>query len=223
MDFLPFRLRDETWFNVWQTIYTIALVITVVATIFISMFASRLTKKMQHEIAQSNETAAKSNAIAANAKQRTEEIQAENLGIKAENLKLAIRWEEERKARLELERRLADRFLTSDQERIISNAIRPHVGQKISVAIVKTDEAKSYGDQLIKLLGDSKWVVSLYYEGFASPPPSGIILRISPQASTAVQSLISAFEKAGIKPMLLKYPSQSADSVQLIVGAKPTP
>jgi hypothetical protein len=78
------------------------------------------------KFAKSNEMAAKSNEVAATANERAEEL-------KAENLKLGLQLEKERQARRLIERRLAPRFLSAEEQKIITEAIRPYSGHRISI------------------------------------------------------------------------------------------
>ena len=69
---------------------------------------------------QGNAKAAKANEMAAQANERAEQMELRVEELKKENLKLEIKLEEERNARLEIERRLAPRFLTSKRLRNIN-------------------------------------------------------------------------------------------------------
>jgi hypothetical protein len=50
-----------------------------------------------------------------------------------------LKEEQSQKEIATLRQRIADRFLTSQQQEIIGNAIRAYAGQKITVAIVQTE------------------------------------------------------------------------------------
>jgi hypothetical protein len=75
---------------------------------------------MKVEIAKSNETAAKAN-------QRTEEI-------RSDNLKLGLQLEKKKQARLDIERRLAPRFLSHDEQPVITELIRPYAGHRVAIS-----------------------------------------------------------------------------------------
>ena len=105
MDFFPLDVDDDWWLKFFQWLSIVAVAISLVAAYCSNILSDRVTKRMQGEIANSNKMAAKSNEIAATTNERAEEL-------KADNLKLGIRLEEEKLARLEIERQLADRFLS---------------------------------------------------------------------------------------------------------------
>jgi hypothetical protein len=213
MDFLPLELDDEWWLKLFQWVSMLTIVITFIATYCTTVFSDRVTKRMQREIATSNELAAKSNEVAATANERAEEL-------KAENLKLGLQLEKERQARLLIERRLAPRFLSLDMQRIIAEAIRPYVGHEIKVAGIGDPESELYADQFARLLDASKWKVEKIHGALLGPPQYGIFLVTSEKPDQAVQALVAAMKKAGIKfkPQIDKR--LTSEGVILRVGDK---
>jgi hypothetical protein len=189
-----------------------------------NIFSDRVTKRMQGEIAKSNEMAAKSNEIAATANERAEEL-------KAGNLKLGITLEEEKLARLEIQRQLAPRFLSPKEQKIIAEVIQPYAGHDIKVAGIGDPESELYADQFARLLDKSKWKVEKIHGALLGPPQYGIFLVTSEKPDQAVQALISALKKAGIKFKPQIDRRFTAESLTLRVGdkdptdtlSKPTP
>ena len=169
MDVFPLDMDDEWWLKVFQWLSIVAIVISFIAAYCSNIFSDRVTKKMQREIAKSNQMAAESNQMAATANERAEEL-------KGENLKLGIRLEEEKSARLEIQRQLAPRYLSPKERKVIAEAIRPYAGHEIKVAGIGDPESVLYADQFAMLLETSKWQVEKIHGALLGPPQYGIFL-----------------------------------------------
>lgn len=172
------------------------------------------------KIEEAREGAAKANKIAAEANEHAKKIELHAEELRKENLQLGLRLEEEKRARLEIERRLAPRFLTSTEEKLVSNAISPFAGHIISVTKLGEAEAGAYAVQIINILKASKWKVIENFVGIMSPPPYNVICEISARPDTAVQTLISAFQKAGVQIDLRQSQTASPETIKILVGLK---
>ena len=213
MDVFPLDMDDEWWLKVFQWLSIVAIVTSFIAAYCSNIFSDRVTKKMQREIAKSNQMAAESNQMAATANERAEEL-------KGENLRLGIRLEEEKSARLEIQRQLAPRYLSPKEQKVIAEAIRPYAGHEIKVAGIGDPESVLYADQFAMLLESSKWQVEKIHGALLGPPQYGIFVVTSEKPDQAVQALIAALKNAGIrfKPQVDKR--LTPEGVMLRVGDK---
>jgi isoleucyl-tRNA synthetase len=65
----------------------------------------------------------------------------------------------EQQARLEIQRGLAKRSLSSKEEKIIAEVLRHYPGHEIKIKGIGNPESELYADQFAKLLETSKWKV----------------------------------------------------------------
>jgi hypothetical protein len=107
--------------------------------------------------------------------------------------------EELKTARVEIERQRAPRSLSSTERVIITEAIRSYAGHEIKVAGIGNPESELYANEFATLLETSKWKVEKIHGALLGPPQYGIFLVTSEKPDQAVQALISAMKKAGIK------------------------
>jgi hypothetical protein len=127
---------------------------------------------------------------------------------------------EEQQARLEIQRGLAKRLLSSKEEKIIAEALRPYPGHEIKIKGIGNPESELYADQFAKLLETSKWKVEKIHGALMGPAQYGILLVISEKPDQAVQSLMSALKKAGIKFKSRIDQRLAPEGVSLLVGDK---
>lgn len=169
---------------------------------------------------QANAKASKADEMAAQANERAKHMELRLEEVKGENLKLQIKLEEERNARLEIERRLAPRFLTSKEETAIFDNLRPFAGHRIEITKLGDAEAGPYGEQIANAFRKAKWIVTVNFSGTISPPLYGILCLVSPNPDIAVKTLIATFQKITtitVNPS----PNLPGDHISIIIGLKP--
>jgi hypothetical protein len=184
MDLPFFKVDDETALTVSNWVSIIAILISLVGAYLTHVFSNRVNAKTGVEIAKSNE-------LAANANQRTEEL-------RSDNLKLGLQLENERIARLDIERRLADRFISDKERQIIAEAIEPFRLHSIMITAIGNPESELYAKQLIALFAGAGWRVDTHVGSLMGPPQYGLFLLVPKEPGKAAQALISALNKAGI-------------------------
>lgn len=119
-----------------------------------------------------------------------------------------------------LEERQAPRSLSTKQQQMIVEALRPHTGHVVSITMLGDAEAKAYAEQIIRSLSLAGWKPAITFVGVMAPPDYGVICTVSDQAGPAARALVSALQRAGIKPEVRVEPIQP-DQIQLLIGLKP--
>jgi len=89
-------------------------------------------------IANANESAAKANEAATLSKATSDAARVKQLEIEQENKELQLRVEQEKRARLEIERRLADRHISVDQAAKIKNSLTPLSGHQLQLNVMQS-------------------------------------------------------------------------------------
>ena len=107
--------------------------------------------------------------------------------------------EDLKKAKIEIKRQREARSLPSTEQKIIAEAIQPYSGHEIKVAGIGNTESVLYANEFARLFETAKWKVEKIHGALAGPPQYGIFLVTSEKPDQAVQALISAMNKAGIK------------------------
>lgn len=190
--------------------YILLLLFTALMTWLVWQSGNKLQDAIRNDAEAKIESA---KAEAANATKQAEEL-------KNENLKLGIKLEEERKARLEIERRVGPRFISPKEREIIISNLRPYPDQPIVVYEPGQDiEAKSYAEQIIGALKEAKWNVTVNIGYFRTPPLYGIFCPVSKQPSRSVQAFVSTFQNLGIN-LTIESTDTPADYVHLEIGLK---
>ena len=150
MDLSALNLDDDWWLGLFKSISILAILLTLLAAVFVQFFTARVTRAMKREISQSQQAAVP-------ADQRTEELEGENL-------KLSIILEEERKARLDIQRRLQNRFLSNHEKTILLEAAKPFRGHKIGINSIGSDpEPELYARQFVAIMEEAGWKVDRGY------------------------------------------------------------
>lgn len=192
-DLLSIKMNDASWLGFFQWLSIIAILISLIGAICSNYLETRVTNAMKSEIAHIYKQAAESNAIAANANKRTEEL-------KAENLKLAVELERNRLARLEIERRVGPRYISPEEKETIISVLRPYAGQRIIIRVVSRDpEVQSFAADMNAALKGAGWQVTLDNSSVQQNPiPYGIRCLISKQPSDSVLAFLSTLKKLTI-------------------------
>ena len=184
MDLTFFKVDDETALTVSNWVSIIAIVVSLIGAYATHVFSNRVNAKTKVEIAKSNEMAAKAN-------ERTEEL-------RSDNLKLGLQLEKEKLARLDIERRLAPRFISDKERQIIWEAIKAFPLHSIKIAPVGNPESVHYAAQFGQLFEAANWRVEKIEGALLGPAQYGLVLVIPKQPGKAAQAFISGLNKAGI-------------------------
>ncbi len=160
--------------------------------------ADSRTKSLQ--IAEAQNNAAQANEKAKQLEEQTEELKNQNL---------------------EIERRINPRFLTTAEQQIILDGIKPFRGHQIIITRLGDGEAGPYGDSLISTFQKAGWIVQMNHIGVYSPPTYGVVFRIAPHPDTAIKTALASLQKAGIKTSTQETSTQDGSWIDMLVGLKP--
>lgn len=154
-----------------------------------------------------------------------ERSRAEQEKVRQENLKLSIRFEAERTARLQLEERLSPRKLMEAQRLAIDRVLRSAPKQKVRImTIMNSVEAGQYAESFKLVLENAGWTVDGINQGMFSPTvPIGIWILVKDARAVplAADILAKAFHDAGIQTQGAANPQLQTGEVELRIGAKP--
>lgn len=109
----------------------------------------------------------------------------------------------------DIQHRTGDRVLSESQADQSAGALSKSP-EHISVVLIGNREANAYGKQIIKVLQDAGWTVSVNFIGVMAPPTSGIVVSGS-------EGLLNSFKAAGIDVSEGRVPMNS----NLLVGLRP--
>jgi len=148
------------------------------------------TEGFRLAIAQANERAAKAQGSLATAEQHAAEANAKAEGFRLDIAKANERAasaneiaERERLARLQLEARLADRIITPDQKRRITEAFAPMKGQTMDVVIPgDTPETSRVAEAIIGCLSDAGVLLNVFHP-FSGGGAQGVVIGVRPDAT----------------------------------------
>jgi hypothetical protein len=147
--------------------------------------------------------------------------------IKEDYLRIRLGEQSERtvvleKANLDLQRKLAWRFLSENEENTILEAARRYPGHRIDLAYLGDAEASSYEAKFRTLFREkAKWQVQ---ENARHTPPNpifGLTFRTSSAPDQAAVDLMAAFQKAGMEVKKETVATPHNTFLELIVGLKP--
>jgi hypothetical protein len=109
----------------------------------------------------------------------------------------------------DIQRRTGDRVLSQSQQNAIAESLR-NSPQSLSVIILGDREANAYGKQLIGVLKDAGWSVTVSFIGEMGPPQYGIVV-------SGNDTLVKALMDSGIEVSERPIPMQA----NLLIGLKP--
>lgn len=183
------------------------------ALIRTSTLTGRITEALRNDVSSAYQSACQATLAASNVNERAKRLAGENLN-------LAIRLEQERQRTLELERKLAPRFLTASESAAVTRALRPYAGHEIRVMRLGDAEAGQYADQFIRAINAAGWNVDVTAVGILAPPRYGVICDTSVQPDAATGALISILRKVGVGPIVYRTQILSPPP-QLVIALKP--
>lgn len=135
----------------WTSILTIALGFFSAVSASVAYWASSVREQYAERRISDNELlTARANTDAAEARQKTAVIESENLRLQA-------KLEEERIARLKLERQIAPRRLSSANKTELVVILKKFAGQKIRLIAPQSDEAKEYAIDFVDVFKEAGW------------------------------------------------------------------
>jgi uncharacterized transporter YbjL len=178
----------------WANIGLIAgLVVSIVSTILVIWMGNVKETYLRKQLANTNN--------------RTAQLEKENSLLRLEIL--------------EIQRRMADRFITPSEHESLVADLSPYRGHHITVTRLKESEPRDYGGSIMSVLQEANWSVQADYilaYGVAATP-RGVICRIGHHPDAAIQVLKAAFQKVGIKLRIEEIETRE-DFIELVVGLK---
>jgi len=207
------KVREKRVTLIFTVVLLVGLAGELTALVQTSNVTSKITEILRNDIAAAYKSAADATIEAGKANERGKELENQNL-------KLAIKLEEEKEKRLEIERKLAPRFLASRQRAAMLWSLRAHANYRITITRLLEAEAGSYADQISDVFKDAKWDVQFQYIGTLSPPVYGLQCKISSRPDSACEAVRSAFARAGIR-LTLVNDGTLRNNVELLIGLKP--
>lgn len=136
---------------------------------------------------------------------------------------LEITLEQERAARLRLQRQSADRTIDDEQRAILSRVIAagpPNI--RVFLSLLSDQEAAAFGEQLARALKDAGATIAGIGRGNTIyPPPIGVIVEVSALNAPSM-TILRALQEAGIEASSRPTFPEAA-MVRLTVGVKPNP
>lgn len=212
----------------WASIAAIVLAILAAVSTFLIFWASGVRDKHADQTienarataSKAHERAATANSAAASANERAQ-------AISQENLQLAIKLEEERKARLIIEKRLEPRRLDQgEQSALIErlSAIKPF--RYCIGSVLGDEEGQAYANELITCfekaghLFDETGAAQSIFTG----PVYGLMASIREYPSEVFDRVAHSLADVGLIKLPLQYIKDSSlpvDRIQITVGHKP--
>lgn len=154
-------------------------------------------EKIRGELADKDVKIGAANKAAANAAEGAARALAEQEKLRQENLKLSIRFEEERTARLKIEERLAPRRLTQEQQNSVTTKLRDFPGEKLNIQLPGDDpEITHLANQLLACFEGAGWHVATLVGTDMSRSVSGILIEIDTDASSSSRKAAVALASA---------------------------
>jgi hypothetical protein len=169
-------------------------------------------------------------------KRRDDAQKAEIARLNKEAAELNKQAEDERAARLELERKIAARRLTGEQQARIASELGSLAGQHATVVFNDSFEAAAFASQIESALKSAKWVTRLspLTPSSGLPVVSGVLIMTEPpdRSIAAGAALLAALRKQEVKAATLPFDRPNADQfrrstdpedsrVLVIVGSHP--
>jgi hypothetical protein len=109
----------------------------------------------------------------------------------------------------DIQHRTGDRVLSESQSSQLAGALSKSP-QHISVVLIGDREANAYGKQIIKVLQDAGWTVSVNLIGVMAPPAYGIM-------ASGNDAVLNSFNAVGIDASNGRVPMNA----NLLIGLKP--
>ena len=175
-------------------------------------------------------------ALTAQAKAEAAQAQKLTASIETENLRLLTRLEEERAARLVLEKSIVPRRLTSDQKDYLSNSLRQFSGQLVRVISPQNTEGNDYALDFIEVFTRAGWRVlnsgtsmGVTFIGY-DIEPRGIQLAVSDDAPggakirSAAKLFVEILHEQGLRTNQTTsrpFVGDEIDVLEFGVGVKP--
>lgn len=191
------------------------------ATYKAQKYNDRVASAEKKAIATANERAALADERAALADERGKRLEVEAQKMRKENLQLQSRVEQERTGRLQLEDKIAPRWINPGQWQYFGSNRDRLKGYNIEVILLSDAEAHRYGKEIARGLevGGASVVaraVSVYL-----PPPLGIIVQHGYLEKPAGESVASFLREAGLNVAIQAFPLNEQPGLKVLVGLKP--
>ncbi len=179
------------------------------------------TAKLAAVAARAAEGAALANERAAAAAERAGALEVAAAELRQENLKLTQHIENERDARVTLEKNVASRTITPDQIAHLKSILGPHAGLRAEVVTYATDgETLQYADKLLQAL-KAAGVDACGSASWTGPPSSKSVRVGGPNADVFIAALIAIGIPAVPGPSLPVPGLPSNPLASIVIGPMP--
>jgi hypothetical protein len=173
----------------------------------------------QEHLSQLKDQIAEADSRAKNLEIAHAQNSAAQANVRAKQLEVTA--EELKKENLEIQRKLALRFLTLSEQQSLVAELNQYGGHAIQITTLGDAEASSYGGDFIVVFRNAKWAVQHNTIGVLSPPLYGIICKVSAHPDAAVNAILDAFQRLNLRITTVRVPTPQESFIDLIVGLKP--
>jgi hypothetical protein len=229
---LASRIQDLTRsVNFWNNMYIASVAVTVIAAVwlfwvqFMRMRRSSVRESLQEQLTKLKDNQSALDIATARSAAALATEKAETANERASKIELEAAQQRERAAKaehdlLELQQRLAWRRVSPKEYSAFVAALKPYQGSAVEVTKLGEAEAGQFADDLIKMLTDAKWNVSLNISGYVSPPPYGLkcLVNDATPAGKALAAILKSLPTATVESNP-KLPTTAT----ILVGLRPPP
>jgi hypothetical protein len=227
--------RVARWLTIWNICLIGGAALTAIATFFAIHYSdelqtlrdkelSRFQTEAQRDIAQANEKAQDAIKGQKQLEEAAEQARLKQREAERTTAELQLRVEQEKLARVKIEERLADRYISPEQAASLSHELKPLRGKKVVIAFVSgvPETAKFSAILAAKLRAAGMTVddpVPMLLLGNVKP---GIAMTIGKNRLTEAEILANALVNSGLasKPVPADMDNNNAETLQLTVGPK---
>jgi hypothetical protein len=144
--------------------------------------------------------------------------------LKGENLRLQLQVEEERKARLTLQSKLARRSLSVEQIDELIGFLKRYAGSRVVIERIGDDEAAALESQITEAFRAADWNVTRTGFTVGAPPPYGVIVKwSSARPAPAGPHLLALLRKFSLDATGRVFSPSDVEGLYVEVGLRPTP
>jgi hypothetical protein len=228
-------IRAAKWLTIWNVCLIAGAVLTAISTLFAIHYSdelqalkdtelSRFQTEAQRDIAQANEKAQEAIKGQKQLESATEQARLKQREAERATAELQLRVEREKLARVKIEERLADRYISPEQAAILSNELKPLRGKKVVVGFVSgVPETAKFSTILATKLRDAGMSadepMAMLLLGKVNP---GIAMVIGKNRLSDAEILGNALVNSGLasKPVPAEMENNNWETLQLTVGPK---
>jgi hypothetical protein len=228
-------VRAARWLTVWNVCLVGSAALTAISTFFAIHYSdelqalkdkelSRFQVEAQRDIAHANEKAQDAIKGQRQLEAETEQARLKQREAERATTELQLRVEQEKLARVQIEERLADRYISPEQTARLVQDLKPLHGKKLAIAFISgVPETSKFSTILATKLRNAGMSVD-------APVPMLLLGNVSPGIAMVIgQNRLSDAEILGIalvnaglasKPVPAQKDENNAETLQLTVGPK---